>query len=233
MIRRRSVVMGSLLLLTVAAIIFMPLRTIIAMDGVSARKVEGIIWDGSVRDLRVGRLPVGDVNARLRFLPLLLGRAQISLSRGDAPFAPGIEGSVTRRFGGVSIDRMKATLPVSSLFAPLPAENIELQDFSVRFTAGRCAEASGNVRLTLANSFPGLALSNGLLAKPRCDRGQLLIPLLSQSAMEHFDIRISGDGTYSATIFLEGDRTEQSAALALSGFGAVSGGYRMVRKGRF
>lgn len=229
---RRRVAIGSALLMLVALIIFMPLRTIIAGEGISARKVEGIIWDGSIRDLRVGRVTLGDVNARVHFWPLLLARAEISLARGDAPFAPGIQGSVTKRLGGYSIDGLKATLPVAELFAPLPAENIELQDFSARFTAGRCADAGGNVRLTLTNSVPGLDLTNGLLAKPRCDRGQLLIPLLSQSAMEHVDIRISGDGAYSATIFLEGDRTEQAAPLALAGFRPVAGGYRMVRKGR-
>lgn len=213
--------------------LFMPLRAIVGGDGLSARKVEGIVWDGSIRDLRVGQLPIGDVNARLHFLPLFLGRAQISLSRGDAPFAPGISGSIARRPGGFSIDGMKATLPVGALVAPLPAENIELQDFSVRFISGRCAEASGNVRLTLVNSLPGLDLSNGLLAKPRCDRGELLIPLLSQSAMEHVDIRISGDGAFTATIFLEGDRADQAGPLGLAGFRPVAGGYRMVRKGRF
>lgn len=83
------------------------------------------------------------------------------------------------------------------------------------FSFGRCADARGNVRLSVASSIAGLDLSNGLLGKPRCDRGQLLLPLLSQSAMEHVDIRIAGDGTYSATIFLEGDRVEQAAALAL------------------
>ena len=230
---RRRIAIASAVLLLIAVIIFMPLRIIVGGEGVSARKVEGIIWDGSIRDLRIGRLPVGDVNARLHFWPLLLGRAEISLSRGDAPFAPGISGSVARRLGGVSIDNIKATLAVASLFAPLPAENIELQDFSARFAAGRCVEASGNVRLTLANGFPGLNISNGLLAKPRCDRGQLLIPLLSQSAMEHVDIRLSADGAYTATIFLEGDRIEQAAPLALAGFRPVAGGYRMVRKGRF
>jgi general secretion pathway protein N len=232
MIRRRIFVCSAILLL-IAGTIFMPLRVIVGGEGVSARKVEGIIWDGSIRDLRVGKLQIGDVNARLHFLPLLLGRAQISLSRGDAPFASGINGSVTRRLGGVSVENMMATLPVASLFAPLPAENIKLQDFSARFTAGRCAEAGGSVRLTLANTVPGLSLSNGLLAKPRCDRGQLLIPLLSQSAMERVDIRVSGDGAYTATIFLEGDRTEQAVPLGLAGFRSVAGGYQMVRKGRF
>jgi general secretion pathway protein N len=230
---RRSILIASTLMLVIAALLFMPLRTIVGGDGISVRRVDGIIWDGSIRDLRVGRLSVGDVNARLHFWPLWLGRAQISFFRGDAAFAPGITGSVTRRFGGASIDNVKATLPVASLFVPIPAENIELQDFSARFTAGRCVEASGNIRLTMANTLPGLDLTNGLLAKPRCDRGQLLIPLLSQSAMERIDIRVAGDGAYTATIFLEGDRTEQAAVLSLAGFRPVAGGYRLIRKGRF
>ncbi len=229
--RGRIAIVSAILLLG-ATIIFMPLRAIIGGDGISARKIDGIIWDGSVRDLRVGRLPVGDVNARLHFLPLLLGRAQISLSRGDAPFAPGISGSITRRIGGLEASNVKATLPVQDLFAPLPADNIELQDFSARFIAGRCAEASGNVRLTLAGTLPGVDLANGLLAKPRCEGGQLLIPLLSQSAMERVNIRVMGDGSYEVAVFLEGDRTEQAALLTLAGFKAVSGGFRMVRKGR-
>ncbi len=230
---KRGIYLGSALLLLVALLVFVPLRTIFGGPGLSARKVDGIIWDGSIRDLRVGRIPVGDVNARLHFWPLFIGQAQISLSRGDAAFAPGVSGSVTRRIGGFEVNNFKATLPIQTLFAPLPAENIELQDFSVRFIAGRCADAGGNVRLIMSNTVPRLDLSNGLLAKPRCDRGQLLIPLLSQSAMEHVDIRIAGDGTYSATTFLEGDRAEQSALLALAGFRPVAGGYRMVRKGRF
>lgn len=221
------------ILLLIAGIIFMPLRTIIGGNGISARKVDGIIWDGSIRDLRAGQMPVGDVNARLYFWPLLLGRAQIAFSRGDAPLAPGLGGSVTRRIGGFEVSNLKATLPVQTLFAPLPAENIELQDFSVRFIAGRCAEASGNVRLTLTGTLPGVDLANGLLAKPRCEGGKLLIPLLSQSAMERVNLRIAGDGSYEATVFLEGDRNEQAALLALAGFRAVAGGYRMVRKGRF
>ena len=61
---KRRFAIASVAALAAAAILFMPLRTIIAGDGVTARKVDGIIWDGSIRDLRLGKLPVGDVNAR-------------------------------------------------------------------------------------------------------------------------------------------------------------------------
>ena len=145
--RRRLAGIAAILFI-LAVIIFMPLRMIVGGQDVVARKVEGIIWDGSIRDLRAGRVALGDVNARLLFPPLFLGRAKILLSRGDAQFAPGLSGWVTRRIGGFSVDEMRATLPVATLFAPLPVENVELQDFSVRFVSGRCAEASGNVRMT-------------------------------------------------------------------------------------
>ena len=230
---RRRLVGYAAFLFVLAAIVFMPLRTFVGGNGVVARKVEGIIWDGSIRDLRVGKLLLGDVNARLNFLPLFLGRAQILLSRGDAQFAPGVSGSITRRIGGFSVENFKATLPVASLFAPLPVEKLELQDFSVRFATGRCAQAGGSVRLTVASGIAGLDLANGLLGTPRCDRGDLLVPLLSQSAMEHIDIRLSADRSYTATIYLEGDRAEQSAAIGMAGFRPVAGGFRMVRKGRF
>lgn len=233
MIGRRGILVGLAVLFIAVAILCMPLRFLLPGEAVTARKIEGIIWDGSIRDLQVGGLAVGDVNARLHFLPLLLGRAKMSFSRGEAPFAPGVTGTVTRRPGGYSIDGLTASFSVAALFAPLPAENLQFTDFSARFISGRCAEAAGSVRLTAPTGVAGLDLPNGLLGKPRCDKGDLLIPLLSQSAMEHVDIRMGTDGSYSATVFIEGDRIEQAAILALSGFQPVSGGYRLVRKGRF
>lgn len=229
---RRSYTIAAALLLLVAFGAFIPLRTVVSGDQITARKVEGIIWDGSIRDLRLNKVPIGDVNARVKFLPLLLGRVEIALSRGDAPFAPGINGSVTKRFGGISIDRFNATLPIGALFEPLPVEDIILQDFSARFSGGRCAEASGGVRMTLTKAIPGLDLSNGLLAKPRCDRGQLLIPLLSQSATEHVDIRLSADGSYSVIILLEGDNSENAGTLSLAGFRKSARGFQMTKRGR-
>jgi general secretion pathway protein N len=230
---KRRIWVGLTVLLIALAILFMPLRFLLPGEAATARKVEGIIWDGSIRDLKIGGLAIGDVNARLHFLPLLLGRATMSLSRGDTPFAPGVSGAVTRRPGGYSIDGLTASLSVATLFAPLPAESLQFTDFSARFVSGRCADAAGSVRLTAPAGVAGLDLPNGLLGKPRCDKGDLLIPLLSQSAMEHVDIRLSTNGSYSATVFIEGDRVEQAAMLTLSGFRPVSGGYKLVRKGRF
>ena len=229
----RRLVVASAVLLMLSAILFMPLRTIVGGEGVSARKVDGIIWDGSIRDLRLGKMPIGDVNARLLVGPLFLGRADILLSRGNAPYRPGFTGTVSRGFGSMSVNNLNATLPVAALFAPFPAENIQFEGFSARFAAGRCIEAGGQVRLTLSDSVPGLNLQNGMLGKPRCDGARLLLPLVSQSGMERADIRLSTDGTYTIAVTLDANRGDQAALLNLSGFRPVAGGYRLVQKGRF
>jgi general secretion pathway protein N len=230
---KRRFVFISVAILAVAAVVFMPLRMIIVGEGVTARRIDGIIWDGSIRDLSIGKLPVGDVNARLLFAPLFMGRAEILLSRGDAQFVPGIKGSISHRIGGWSVNNLTATLPIGALFAPFPAENIRFEGFSVRFAAGQCAEAAGQVRLTLSDSVPGLDLQNGMLGQPRCDGAQLLLPLASQSAMERADVRLSADGSYTVAVTLDANRGDQAAVLDLAGFRPVAGGYRLVQKGRF
>ena len=229
----RRLVIASALLLILSAIIFMPLRTIVGGAGVTARKVDGIIWDGSIRDLRLGKLPIGDVNARLLVWPLFLGRAEIMLSRGNAPYQPGFTGTVLRGVGGMSVNNLNATLPVAALFTPFPAENIQFEGFSAKFAAGRCMQAGGQVRLIMSDTVPGLNLQNGMLGQPRCDGAELLLPLASQSAMERADIRLSPDGNYTVTVTLETDAAEQGAMLTLAGFRPVAGGYRFVQKGRF
>ncbi len=229
----RRLIVASAVLLMLSAILFMPLRTIVGGEGISARKVDGIIWDGSIRDLRLGKLPIGDVNARLLVGPLFLGRAAILLSRGNAPYRPGFTGTVSRGFGSMSVNNLNATLPVAALFAPFPAENIQFEGFSAKFAAGRCMQAGGQVRLIISDSLPGINLQNGMLGQPRCDGAGLLLPLVSQSAMERADIRLSADGRYTVTVTLETEAVEQGTVLTLAGFRPGAGGYRLVQKGRF
>ena len=229
----RRFILALAAVLVVLFVIFMPLRNIVTGNGVTARKVDGIIWDGSVRDLRLGKLPVGDINARLLFWPLFLGRAEMFISRGEAPYAPGISGSIARGIGGTSIRNLSATLPIGSLFAPFPAENIQFEGFSARFAAGRCIDASGQVRLTMSDTVPGLNLQNGMLGKPRCEGARLLLPLISQSAMERADIRMSADGSYTVTVKLDASRGDPPALLNVAGFRPVAGGYQLVQKGQF
>ena len=94
-------------------------------------------------------------------------------------------------------------------------------------------QAGGQVRLNMSETLPGLNLQNGMLGQPRCDGAGLLLPLVSQSAMERADIRLSVDGSYTVTITLETDAAGQGTMLTVAGFRPVAGGYRFVQKGRF
>jgi general secretion pathway protein N len=72
-----------------------------------------------------------------------------------------------------------------------------------------------------------------MLGQPRCDGAQLLLPLVSQSAMERADIRLSADGSYTVAVTLNADRGDQAAVLNIAGFRPVAGGFRLVQKGQF
>ena len=45
---------------------------------------DGQLWLGALKEAQFGAVPLGDVSARLNILPLLLGRARLSLSRDEA-----------------------------------------------------------------------------------------------------------------------------------------------------
>ena len=66
-----------------AAVALIPLRVATSWIGgpLAAREATGSIWLGMLKEAQFGPVPLGDVQARLNVLPLLLGRARLSLSR--------------------------------------------------------------------------------------------------------------------------------------------------------
>src|SRR3954462_343394 len=68
-----------------AVIALIPLRVAIGWygaEGLAAREATGSIWLGMLKEAQLGPVALGDVRARLNILPLLLGRARLSLSQG-------------------------------------------------------------------------------------------------------------------------------------------------------
>ena len=59
-----------------------PLRVAVGWFGVeaglAAREAEGSVWLGVLKEAQFGRVPLGDLSARLDMLPLLLGRARLA-----------------------------------------------------------------------------------------------------------------------------------------------------------
>jgi general secretion pathway protein N len=223
---------GGLMLL--ALLVFLPLRLVLGAiglgeQGFSARTVTGSVWDGRLNEARFGALALGSLDASLSPFALLLGRARVAVD-GD----PGlIHGAITMSRHGQGIGDMTATLPTGAAFAPLPVNQLALEGVTVHFTDGVCDKAEGRVRARLIGEAAGIALPAELSGAARCDGGALLLPLVSQAGTEGIELRITGQGRYTAALRINPTDPAAAQRLAASGFVAGAGGYRLSVEGSF
>lgn len=218
-----------------ALVLLLPMRVVLGAVGVgdqglSARSVSGSIWAGRLSDAQFAGLSLGDLDARVSPLALLVGRATVALdSRGAARPLHGAA-SISRH--GFGVETMSASLPTGSLFAPLPVTALDLDSFTVRFRDGQCLSAEGRVRATLAGTAGGIALPASLSGDARCDGPALLLPLASQAGTESVSLRITGAGTYRAVLSMRPSDPTAAQKLAAAGFTPAGGTYRLSIEGR-
>ena len=198
---RRAVVFAGMFVF--ALLLFLPLRLALgAIDsGLVAREASGSVWSGSLKEARIGPAVLGDLDARLAFLPLLNGEARIEVARPSA--APD---RLTGAFG-VSRNRRSAesvlgAVPVAGLFGSLPIGTLDFTDVTVRFRDGQCERAEGLVTATISGDVAGLALPASLSGAARCDRGALLLPL--RGGAGGVEARLFGDGRWTAQVRVPG-----------------------------
>lgn len=224
---------GALLLLALA--VLLPMRLALGWAelgeaGLTARSVDGPVWAGTLSDARLGDLALGDLDARLSPLPLLLGRARIELaSRGAQPLAGAI--LVSRHLIGV--DRFSASLPTGRVFAPVPVTRLDLDAVSIRFVNGRCDRAEGRVRATLVGDAAGIPLPASVLGPARCEGGALLLALASAAGTESIALRVGGDGRYTAALMLAQPDPLAAERLAAAGFVQGPQGWQVSIEGSF
>lgn len=218
--------------LAVALVVFLPLRLAIAWfdlggRGLAAREAEGSLWSGRLRDAQFGPVLLGDVSARLDVLPLLLGRARLSLHR-DAAAGGRFDGALIAVRDGFGLEDLTGQLRAGALFAPLPVAALDLARVSVRFESGRCARAQGQVRADLAGEVEGVALPSGLGGTLRCEGGAVLLPLAGQSGMERINLSIEASGRWRAVLIVRA--AGPAAVQRLTGAGFVPGPGGHVRR---
>ena len=225
-------------MLVVALIVFLPMRlalgaTGLADQGLSARRVGGTIWGGSLLEARFGDVALGDLRVSLSPLALLVGRARLAFEGAGADGRP-IAGAATISRHAMGIDGVTASLPAAALFAPLPVTTLALEDVTVRFRDGVCEEAGGRVRATVTGEAGGLPLPPTMMGNARCEAGALLLPMTGQGGTEAVNLRIRPDGRYTAALVLSPSDPAAAAKLEQLGFVAGSGGgYRLSAQGRF
>ena len=215
--------------LAFALVVLLPLRVAIGWfdlggRGLAAREAEGSLWFGSLREAQFGPVALGDVEARLNFLPLIIGRARLSLRRDEASGGR-FGGAITVSRHSFGLDDLTGQLRTGALFAPLPVTTLDLSDVTVHFDNGACESAEGEVRAGFAGDVGGIMLPSGLRGTIRCAEGALLIPLVGQSGLEQVNIRISASGRWRADLVVRPTDPTAIERLTAAGFAAGPGGY--------
>ena len=238
---RSKLVLAALFVL--ALIVAFPLRLALGLAdpggrGITAREVAGTIWDGAIGDFRVGALPLGDVAANLRPLPLLIGRREIHIERLNATGAPnaGDLGAFSANAAGgdgwLSLSQVQGQVPLGDALGSIPATALGFNGFHAELSDGRCVGAGGQVSLILtpfSELMPGGVALNGTA---RCSKGALYVPMTGPTGLEHLFLRLEPDGRWRADLVLAGLPAEIATPLLISGFAARPGGIGISASGR-
>jgi len=237
----RRVLAWGLLVLALIALTLLPMRLALGwlgleQAGLSSAAISGSVWHGHLTAVHWGKpgeaaLDLGDIDAALAPLPLLLGRAQMHFTRaGDGTQMPPLDGRIESGWGARSISGLTGSVAGSGGLA-LPIERIEFADVAVRFDGARCSAASGRLRVMLVLPIPGLEMRHGLSGTARCAGGRLLLPLMGESGMERITLSVAGDGRYAARLSIRSTDAILSAALAAAGFAPGPDGLAMQMRG--
>ncbi len=232
--RRRTLFLA---VFALAMLAFLPLRLALGWGGLdgqgfTAREVTGSLWSGRLVEARFGEIALGDLDAGLSPLALLIGRARIALeSESDDP-AQRLSGTVEIARNRAAVIDATGPLAPGNAFAPLPVTALNLDAVTVRFVDGACEAARGRVRATLAGAFVGQPLPGALSGNARCDAGALLLPLAS-GAGEGVNLRLWPDGRYRAELTLVPSDPAIAARLDGAGFTANGAARTLAVDGRF
>lgn len=190
-----------------------------ADSGVSARRAEGTLWAGTLRQAQVAGLPLGDTNVGFDVLPFLVGQARFGFASNS------LRGIVDLSSGAIGLSRGNGVVDLAGRLRPLPLSRLTLDDAVVAFRDNRCVSAKGRVRAEVAGEIGGLALPGGLSGTLRCDGADLAIPLVGQSGMERIDLRLSATGKWRAELSVRTTDPTVTAKLLSAGFSSGPRGF--------
>jgi general secretion pathway protein N len=188
----------------------------LAERGLAAREATGSVWNGALLESQLGAFEMGDLGARLRLLPLLVGRARLDV---EAVEGDGFKGGLTRAGAGFGLDDVTARLRPGA-GGPIPLATLEATDLSVRFSGGRCRSADGRVRAALAGEVAGIAFPP-LAGNARCDGDALLLPLAGPSGVQGLELRLWASGRYRADLLARPSEEGARERLGAAGFRPV------------
>jgi general secretion pathway protein N len=234
MTRRRLIAFGAGLTL-LFLILNLPLSLAVAASGLggslfSARKAEGSVWNGTLREVSIDGIPVGDVAARLSFWRLFQGHIALSL---NGITDPGSRARLLASFASTGVDGLNTRIAAPAAFAPLPVANLALTDLLAEMRGERCVIAGGRIEAVVDGAVVGLPSQLILTGTPRCDGNAILAPLASAGNREQLRMRIAPNGQYSFRLRVRPADTAVAERLRTIGFRESAAGFDMEATGRF
>ncbi len=225
-------------MLVIALIVFLPMRLVLGWagagdQGLLARSVTGSIWGATLSEARFGDLAVGDLHARLSPLRLLTGQAALSIEGPGGIGAPPLSGDAFVSRHGYGVGSLTGRVTTGRAFQPLPVSSIDLDDLTVRFEDDRCKSAEGHVRALLSGEVMGIGVPPSVAGVARCDAGTLLLPLSGPGGTEVVNLRIAGNGRYTAELGIRPADPVAAQRLEAAGFVRGPGGYALSVEGSF
>lgn len=231
---RRTRLTLALLALFALALSF-PLRLALAWGpgaALSARAVEGSVWNGWITDLRVASLPLGTVRAALRPLPLLILRRELAIERPGPTGAPDLAAIASGGSGWLELRDVNGQVALGDGLGDLPVGSLGFRDFRMAVAGGRCRSAAGEVSLLLGPLSDLMPTPIGLSGRARCVGNALHVPMTSPGGRERLFLRIDPQGRWRAELVLSGLPVEVAAPLLDRGFSSRKGGIGIVASGR-
>jgi general secretion pathway protein N len=202
-------------LMLLSLIALMPMRLFLPESQISARNISGSIWSARLENVSAAGIPLGDLRAGLRW-------------PGRLAFHDGarLSGSAGLIGDGYSLRDLTGKLALSSVNSA--TQDVEF--LSVNFISGKegCTEASGRIRLRLAQTIATIPMGQLLVGAPRCDGANLVTRLSSQSALEVLTFTAQPDGKTRTEMLIRPSEQGAASALLAAGFVQTSQGYRKV-----
>lgn len=222
--------------LLVSMLALLPLRSALgladlAAAGISARDVSGPVWSGHLHDARFRGNSLGDVDVGLKPLPLLLGRQHVRLASPTwrVTLLRGGRGGIEHASGSFTPGGLP-TIHGASLL-------LQFDDASLVFTGGRCAMATGGVRVDAG--FGEMASADlrpiQLQGSLQCTDGDGVLALASMpvpgAPQVAATMTIAADGNYQLQTRAHTDDAATALALQVAGFQQTPTGLVRVDSG--
>lgn len=216
----------------VMLVLSVPLR--VALDqlgfderGLGARSITGSLWNGELTEARLRGFALGDLEASLSPLALLVGEARVDLKQAAW------QGTLVQSANTAGVSNLDGRFGPEALGSRLPANAVEFEHVDVRYRDGVCATAAGTMRIEPRLNLPASIALGQLSGALRCDGGAVLVPMVSGSGRERVNLRLFGDGRYQLSLVVDASDPATSAALTANGFVATTDGLTMTSEGSF